>query len=299
LVLVAISWIRGIDWEEIKSIRYIGLFLFISFLTAGFLWFLDLFTGVISKARFIQIIIMCYVFTIFALFSSILMFAALGWQGPTTQGSTLLKIMTKTPIGIVKGCVFGTPDNEANKDWIATELKCNNNSNDVLAQWVINLGGTTEPLPPAARKQRTGNAKDQEGGSSIDIDRSWPSVKIYGGVVVPLYVVILSLMGGAISMTRRVPEYQRRVYLKKEEKEHISREDARQFLVFQIMQFFTAPLIAITAYYLLKPDTRTMSVVLGFASGFASEIVLGAIRGLVTKLGPAEAQTTGGRGSPS
>ena len=202
--------------------------------------------------------------------------------------------MTKTPIGIVKGCVSGAPDNDSNKDWIAKELECNKNSNNALAQWVINLGGTTEPLPSAARNQRTGKAKDQEGGSSADTDRSWPSVKIFGGVVVPLYVVILSLMGAAISMTRRVPEYQRRVY-----KGHLSREDARQFLVFQIMQFFTAPLIAITAYYLLKSDTRTMSVVLGFASGFASEIVLGAIRGLVTKLGPADAQTTGGRGSPS
>ena len=34
--------------------------------------------------------------------------------------------------------------------------------------------------------------------------------EINGGLVVPLYVVVLALFGGAISMTRRVPEYQRR-----------------------------------------------------------------------------------------
>ena len=32
--------------------------------------------------------------------------------------------------------------------------------------------------------------------------------EINGGLVVPLYVVVLALFGGAISMTRRVPEYQ-------------------------------------------------------------------------------------------
>jgi hypothetical protein len=69
----------------------------------------------------------------------------------------------------------------------------------------------------------------------------------------------------------------------------ITMERARELLVFQIMQFVSAPLIAITAYYMVKPSNPTISAVLGFASGFASETILRAIGALVTKLTPAEA----------
>ena len=114
------------------------------------------------------------------------------------------------------------------------------------------------------------------------------SLVICGGLVVPLYVVFLSLIGGAVSMTRRVPEYQRRIYLPEGTDEHLPRESARELLVLQIMQVLSAPMIAITAYYMVKPDNLTMSVVIGFASGFASETILRAIHALIEKLNPAE-----------
>jgi hypothetical protein len=113
------------------------------------------------------------------------------------------------------------------------------------------------------------------------------SLVIRGGLVVPLYVVFLSLIGGAVSMTRRVPEYQRRIYLPEGTDEHLPRESARELLVLQIMQVLSAPMIAITAYYMVKPDNPTMSVVIGFASGFASETILRAIHALIEKLNPA------------
>jgi len=44
----------------------------------------------------------------------------------------------------------------------------------------------------------------------------------------------------------------------------------------------------IAAYYTIKPTDITVSVLLGFSSGFASETILLAIRALVTKLNPLE-----------
>ena len=62
---------------------------------------------------------------------------------------------------------------------------------------------------------------------------------------------------------------------------------ARGYLIFQIMQVISAPLIAVTAYYIVKPEAPLTSVVLGFGSGFASEPILLLIRSLVEKLSPA------------
>ena len=108
--------------------------------------------------------------------------------------------------------------------------------------------------------------------------------QIRGGVVVPLYIIVLAFFGGAVSMTRRVPEIQRRAM---DQQDPFDNVEARENLVFQMMQMATAPLIAITAFYILKPDTVTTSVVLAFASGFASEPILLAIRNQVDKLTPA------------
>ena len=114
------------------------------------------------------------------------------------------------------------------------------------------------------------------------------SFVIHGGLVVPLYVVILSLIGAAVSMTRRVPEYQMRTYLSSGAEGYLPKENARELLVLQIMQVFSAPLIAIAVYHMVKPEDLTTSILLGFASGFASETILRTIRALVNKLNPAE-----------
>jgi hypothetical protein len=55
------------------------------------------------------------------------------------------------------------------------------------------------------------------------------------------------------------------------------------------MQVLSAPLIAVTVYYIVKPESATVSVLLGFGSGFASEPILLMIRSLVEKLSPAKA----------
>ena len=99
------------------------------------------------------------------------------------------------------------------------------------------------------------------------------------GLVVPLYVVVLAAVGAAVGMTRRLPEIQRRAANSVQHSgEGITSIVARERIVFQIMQVLAAPLIAITAFAALEPDTVAGAVLLGFTSGFASEAVLMKLR---------------------
>ncbi len=101
------------------------------------------------------------------------------------------------------------------------------------------------------------------------------------GLVVPLYVVVLAVFGGAVGMSRRVPEIQRgaAASAKQEDPEQaISAIEARERVVFQIMQVLSAPLIAITGFAAFEPDTMTAAVLIGFISGFASETILKKLR---------------------
>jgi hypothetical protein len=119
---------------------------------------------------------------------------------------------------------------------------------------------------------------------------------VKGGLVLPLYLVVFSLFGGAISMTRRLPEYQRRVtdaYRDDYEQERrwypklkppISPEQLREYVVFQVMQTLSAPLIAATAYSLLEPSNQASVVVIGFVAGFASEPILLRLRMLAEQI---------------
>ncbi len=111
-----------------------------------------------------------------------------------------------------------------------------------------------------------------------------------GGLVVPLYFVILALIGGAVSLTRRVPEYQKQSapnYVGTETEPKLDIANLREKLVFQIVQFISAPFIAVVAYHLINPGEMKYSVALGFTAGFASETILLMIRALVQKVNPA------------
>jgi hypothetical protein len=109
-------------------------------------------------------------------------------------------------------------------------------------QWVLNIGGRTSSTKSSDLEAAEFNVAQStskpvssptseavanpspESGSSLPQAQSSASpraslspdgtagkpVEVSGGLVVPLYVIILSVMGGAINMTRRVPEYQER-----------------------------------------------------------------------------------------
>jgi hypothetical protein len=107
---------------------------------------------------------------------------------------------------------------------------------------------------------------------------------ITGGLVVPLFFVALSVFGGFVSMLRRVPEIQERI--SRSAADPLSKERARELLVFEVLQLLAAPLIAITAYYLIDPGSRATSIALAFIAGFSSETVLLYVRALTEKLQP-------------
>lgn len=138
-------------------------------------------------------------------------------------------------------------------------------------QWVLNIGGYT--------RQCAGT----DAGSQLCIE---------GGLVVPVYFLILGLFGGAVSLLRRVPEYQKRStpgYVGSEKEPPINIAELREYLVFQIIQFVSAPFLAVVAYNFIDPSKQFYAVPLGFASGFASETILLMIRAVIEKINPSGA----------
>lgn len=117
-----------------------------------------------------------------------------------------------------------------------------------------------------------------------------PGQPVVGGIIVPLYFFILSIAGALISMIRRVPEYQRRATqqykdnFEKKIKENvelappITAPEAREYILFQILQVISAPVIAILVYSYSKPENMAAGVLLAFVAGFSSEVVLVAVR---------------------
>lgn len=264
--------------EREMGIGMVGFGLFIVI----FLWWgAKPFTGAVTNRKLNQLIQICYIFTLLALSLSVLPFVSMSFF------PMLPRILTLSPINVLQGCADPWPADGVNPAEIPKEIRCVKDESvgkPSAYQWLVNIGG--EVVSVGGYKKRDGKAQACSIYSEDFREDRW---RIQGGLVVPLYVIVLALMGSAVSMTRRVPEYQRRAF---GSQETLSNAQARENLVFQIMQVFSAPLIVMAAYYLFAPDTRTTSVLVGFASGFASEPILLAIRSLADKLRPAENETS-------
>jgi hypothetical protein len=152
--------------------------------------------------------------------------------------------------------------------------------------------------------------REQEAELSRGVEgaREWNAVvrnikgsPIIGGLVVPVYFVVLAVLGSLISMLRKIPEYQYRVepeyhekfkeIAKEDEdaKPPISRSRARDYIVFQILQVVFAPAIALVAFSWARPEEVATTAILAFAAGFSSEVFLVAIRAVADRavnLGP-------------
>jgi hypothetical protein len=286
--------------------------------------FVDLFTGQLSdncndedKARDRLIVErmfrFCYEFMLGALlisFSPALLLWLLYLIGQSLPGN-IYYLMVDSPLGLVRGCVHAPKDPE----W---ELACRFPGeikpelvDPYFAQWLVNIGGLAQyrcspssaTCPPSDRPISAPSAKPAEAPESgkpkppeLPLQNNppfWP-VTIHGGLAVPWYFLTLAIMGAAVSMARRVPEYQRRVQYgppstgQKVSDDAITPSMVREHLVFQVLQVLSAPLIAITAYNAIMPSTRATSVALAFVSGFSSESVLLAIRSLADKIKPEE-----------
>jgi hypothetical protein len=150
--------------------------------------------------------------------------------------------------------------------------------NKTKPEWVINIGGYVEACEPGL------NANN---GTAV-------VCAVNGGLQVPLYFIILALMGGSISLTRRLPELQKMAssaYVATENQPKLSQHEFREYLIFHIVQFISAPFLAILAYYLVEPSNTANSVALAFIAGFASESILLMIRSVAEKISPRTTDT--------
>ena len=114
-------------------------------------------------------------------------------------------------------------------------------------------------------------------------------VEVAGGLTVPYFVLVLAYVGGAVSLSRRIPEYQRRLhpdYTSTADEPAMRPFEARESVVFQIMQLVSAPFLAIATWFIVSPMTLAAAATLAFGTGFASEPLLLMIRGLVKGIRP-------------
>ncbi len=261
-------------------------------------WFVTVFSrkvtpGPVAKEReIIPMIRFCYVFMIVSFLLSLAPAFAVLFTTPSFYIA-----MVRSPVGVVKGCVHYPKD----PDW---ELACSGND-PYKAQWMLNIGGSVrfrEPVPAAspvaaaspskAIAASPANVSDDPAAptptptpgptpsvvdTSIRSDPFRPTVVVHGGLAVPWYFLTLAIVGAAVSLARRVPEYQRRAT---SAEDTLNGAKTREYLEFQILQVVSAPLIALAAYNLVAPTSISTSAALGFSSGFSSEAILLAIRSL-------------------
>jgi hypothetical protein len=142
--------------------------------------------------------------------------------------------------------------------------------------WLVSIGGVT-----ATKFDFVLHGADKRVLSShIEVD---------GGLAVPLYVVVLAFIGGAISLSRRIPEYQRRA---EGEYEPTAKEPAlrafqvREHVVFQIMQLTSAPFLAMATWYVVTPSSVGTAAAVAFATGFLSEYILMLMRAAIEGIRP-------------
>ncbi len=124
---------------------------------------------------------------------------------------------------------------------------------------------------------------------------NFPNTVIHGGITVPLYFIIVALVGASISLTRRVPQYQKQFL---DNSKPFAASEMREHLVLQILQFLSAPFLAIAGYILLTPAGPTTSIPLAFVAGFSSETVLTMITSAIHNFDKSEKTEAGSTSVP-
>lgn len=150
-------------------------------------WFLWSLTGVLSHHKNHMAICACYVlcslFLVLPFLLSVLV----------AMDENLAEDMPSSPVGVLQVRKFEGIE---------------------VNHWAMNIGGVAEPASSegdaesgAADTPATGDSANTE--DTGDPGRRIQTYDIKGGLVIPLYVLILAMLGGAISMTRKLPQLQR------------------------------------------------------------------------------------------
>jgi len=190
-----------------------------------------------------------------------------------------LNTLRERPIAVFIGCSLDPeaktllcPTSDA-KPEDETKKAQNPVSGTVGSAWVINIGGHIEQCTKDS---------DKEFGKSV-------TCQVKDGLLIPLFFIIMALMGGSISLTRRLPELQKQAgteHIATQQQPKLTQYEFREHLIFQMVQYISAPFLAILAYYLIEPGNITNSVVLAFTAGFASETILLMVRSIANKITP-------------
>jgi len=145
-------------------------------------------------------------------------------------------------------------------------------------QWVLNIGGYVERKEVEAKSETS----------------DFEALNLEHGLIVPIYVIILAMVGSAINMTKQVPRYQPEserigglslitvpgepIERRKSQYRDRRRRDWRTGLISHYMYLVSSPFVAIAAYYLLVSfgiNNRVPIVVLvSFSVGLISDPIL-------------------------
>lgn len=291
LVTMLLFLLEPIDPNSANAAQDAGdrwiLRMFVALTSAGtVLWGVHCFTGDPFEMRRRQVS-----FAYFVMTSSFVVFAlplAVKNQAIGTE-----------PVGILSACVLGdsgdnllscrvtTPAADCDRQQsVKDALKCERARGKANFQWVLNVGGTLSvPEGGASKACEAGSSQ----ASLCKLGSQDNRAAVTGGMVVPLPFLFIALIGGAISMSRRIPEIQKRSendYVGTAAEPRLRPCEVREHLAFQILQFVSAPLLAIVAYQVIHPASDSTAAALAFMSGFGSESVLLAIRGLFDGIKP-------------
>lgn len=144
--------------------------------------YLYLFTGIYTRHKHNGAIILSYV--------TAMIFLVVPLVAPFFVGAypDLQERMSRTPVGILRV-------HEANSV--------------VLDQWALFVGGVPRVVDASEGSGAVTDATSSANPSSAS--ESFYRFDVSSGLVIPLYVMILATIGGAINMTRRIPEYQLKI----------------------------------------------------------------------------------------
>jgi hypothetical protein len=228
------------------------------------------------------------------------------------------------PLGIISGCV--------REQTAAEQVRCERSADGVLPpdapapavhpsnlqlvrtavrnQWLVNVGGTIRPQV-ACDPKVDAEIRKVHPEQACTLGSPGNRVYVSGGIVVPLPFVMVALVGGAISLSRRVPEIQRCSETYDHDpprsarrggpgtplvvRPELSAADVRLNLLFLIVQFTSAPMLASVAYQVIEPESASTSTALAFMCGFGSEAVLKWIKSFGEGIGSRKPDQAGQR----
>jgi hypothetical protein len=170
-------------------------------------WFFWAFTGAASPGKNQAAIIFSYCAMMAFLALPFAAFYVLG-SNQAVEAATR-KVTLKTPVGVLQAVPRRVADDP-----------------DVEREWVLHIGGSILELPvtpttttATANDQSERDAAPQEPAAPAPVGDAAapeapaapapPRTVVEGGLVVPLYIFVLSIFGGAINMTRMLPRYQK------------------------------------------------------------------------------------------